>query len=136
MQSIRSRTCWALAIALATCSSAAIADTVIVRNVRGYAPTTDGVQSFAALIATDGRVTRIVKVGEEIPTLSNARVIDGSGKTLLPGLIDAHGHVSSLGEQRLQVDLRGSESAAVALDRVRTFAAANPRDLWVRGRGW
>jgi imidazolonepropionase-like amidohydrolase len=35
---------------------------------------------------------RIVSVGEAVPVPSGAHVIDGAGKTLLPGLIDAHTH--------------------------------------------
>lgn len=39
--------------------------------------------------------SRIVAVHRHLPAPPSAQVIDGSGKTLLPGLIDAHGHASA-----------------------------------------
>src|SRR6266498_5832391 len=49
------------------------------------------------VLVCDGMVRAI---GEDIPIPSFAEVIDGKGKTLLPGLIDAHVHLGvSQGEQ-------------------------------------
>ena len=63
-------------------------------------------------------------------------VIDGSGKTLIPGLIDAHGHVGSYGLSLLRVDLVGALSESEAADRVLEFADSNPELNWILGRGW
>ncbi len=55
------------------------------------------------------------------------------GRTLLPGLIDAHGHVMSLGERALAVDLSETTSLAAAQAAVK----ANPgQGAWIRGGGW
>ncbi len=64
-----------------------------------------------ALIGDDGKVSecsrcRLVRLAE-----GNTNV-DGSGRTLLPGLIDAHGHVIGLGFAALQLDLVGTSSLA------------------------
>jgi predicted amidohydrolase YtcJ len=124
----------ALAV-LSTASIAAAAETVVITNVRGYTPTRTEIQSFAALVIENGRVTRVSSDAKPaIP--SGAAVIDGRGRTLLPGLTDAHGHVLGLGEQRLQVDLRGSATLDEAVGRVRTFAASNRDRRWIVGRGW
>lgn len=62
--------------------------------------------------------------------------IDGGGKTLLPGLIDSHGHVLSLGFKSAQIDLDGTESLAAAQARIRAFLKAHPSNTWVLGDGW
>jgi predicted amidohydrolase YtcJ len=117
-------------------TGSALADTTIVKNVNGYAFTDSGLQRFATLVIVDGKVQDLLGAGEKPPSIANAKIVDGDGKTLLPGLIDAHGHVLELGQQRLQVNLRGSESVNAALERVRAFAASNKLDHWLLGRGW
>jgi imidazolonepropionase-like amidohydrolase len=44
-----------------------------------------------ATVVIDG--TRIVAAGANVAVPKNSKVIDGDGKTLLPGLIDAHTHI-------------------------------------------
>lgn len=66
-----------------------------------------------------------------------AGVVDLAGRTVLPGLIDAHGHMAGLGELTLStLDLTGvaSEEAMVALavERAKTL----PPGAWVVGRNW
>lgn len=65
-----------------------------------------------------------------------AKQISGKGKTVLPGLIDGHGHVLGLGQNLAQAELRGSVSEQDAVQRVAAFARATPEAAWVTGRGW
>jgi predicted amidohydrolase YtcJ len=65
-----------------------------------------------------------------------AAKLNGNGKTLLPGLIDGHGHVLGLGQNLAQAELRGSSSEQDAVARVAAFAAANKDAPWIVGRGW
>ncbi|NJN51008.1 MAG: amidohydrolase [Gammaproteobacteria bacterium] len=115
-----------------TLSAAASADT-LVRNIKGYSPTPTGVAAFEFLVFNDAG--RIVSVGSGEEPAANV-VIDGKGRVLLPGLSDAHGHVSSLGLARLSVDLVGTRSLEEAVARVADYAAANPDLPWIVGRGW
>lgn len=141
-QSITLRTLTLTCAALLT--SAALADTVIVRNVRGYTPhgadqnagQGTGIRQFSGIVIVDGRVERLLTADPDASTLNGATIIDGGGKTALPGLIDAHGHVLALGQERVQADFRGSPSLQDALARVKGFAAANPGNPWVLGAGW
>src|SRR3546814_13193122 len=48
---------------------------------------------------------------------------DGKGKTLIPGLIDAHGHVMGLGFKLMLLDLSGTGSLAEAQAAIRKYAA-------------
>ena len=109
----------------------------LVDNVNGIQVGPDGkLQHFSALlIGDDGKVLRTIE------KLSNIRLnvqerVDGGGKTLLPGLIDAHGHVMGLGTAALQLDLVGTTSVQDLQERLRTYAAARPNDPWLLGRGW
>lgn len=51
----------------------------------------DRVAEGQTVVVTDGLIRSVSAEPPEVP--AGATVIDGSGKTLLPGLIDAHGHV-------------------------------------------
>ena len=116
-------------------SSAALADTLIY-NVNGIQVGRDGkLQRFGGLVIDDqGKIERLIDRPEEL-SRPVEREIDGGGKTLLPGLIDAHGHVLGLGLAALQLDLVGTSSVADLQQRLRSYAA-RPNDPWLSGRGW
>jgi len=64
------------------------------------------------------------------------RWVDLQGHTVLPGLVDAHGHLRNLGRYDSVVKLIGTTSMAEVLSRVRSFQQAVPAGRWIRGRGW
>lgn len=107
----------------------------VVTGANGYTLDEMGrMQRFAGLVIDeDGRIERILKAGETLP---DGKIVDVKGKTVLPGLIDAHGHVMSLGFQALQLDLSDASSLDEALARIAAYAAANPDLKWIVGRGW
>jgi hypothetical protein len=86
---------------------------------------------------------RIFKIGnkEDILPLAggNDKVIDLKGKTLLPGFIDTHNHLSFYGYLVSSVDCRASsgvEKAADIIDRLRAEADRTPAGQWVKGWGY
>lgn len=82
---------------------------------------------------------RIVGIGSTEMILRKFRapvVVDLKGRTVLPGFIDAHAHLMSLGLARMTVDLLGTTSEQQAVERVHRAAAAAQPDMWIRGRGW
>ena len=101
-------------------------------NANGYTLGADGtLQRFATLVVDDaGRVTATLPTGASLP---RGRRVDVGGKTLLPGLIDAHGHVTGLGELALKVDLNGTTSLAEAQARLRGYTSSS---AWITGGGW
>lgn len=116
----------------------AAARTLIV-NVNGITLDAQGeVQRFAMLlVGNDGRVETVLPRGAREPKLAAGDFrLDGKGATLLPGLIDAHGHVLALGLTLRSLDLAGTPTLAAALEKARSFAATQPGSAWVTGRGW
>ena len=114
----------------------ALADTTLINNINGYTfNSNQELVQFSALQFTDDRVDHILTEAENLPR-EGIRVIDGNGQTLLPGLIDAHGHILSYGRLLLQVDLGGSLSETEAAQRVADFYSKNEDLEWIQGRGW
>lgn len=108
----------------------------LVFNANGYTLDAKGqLQKFSTLVFNQGKV---VATGDAAlkAKYNDALLINAQGKTLLPGLIDAHGHLLELGATLLQVDVRdlGSAEASVAL--VHDYAQKHPELPWITGRGW
>ena len=126
----------ALAALFCVTAAPAAAD-VLVDNVNGYTLGKDGrlVRFSAMLVGDDGKVEKLYQKGERKAERTRYRV-DGKGRTLIPGLIDAHGHVMGLGFNALQLDLSDTGSLAEAQAKIAAYAAANPSPRWIVGRGW
>lgn len=125
-----------LACFLAGVSMPGLADTTLITNVNGYTVNNDyELIQFNAIQFTDDTIDAIFGEGEELPDDAN-EIIDGEGRTMIPGLVDAHGHVLSYGLGLLRVDLVGTTTEAEAAERVGEFAEANPELEWIQGRGW
>lgn len=121
------------------------ATTFLLDNVRGYRLDADtGRQTFSALYIENGKVRAYDDAARQLAAVGNSERVNGAGKTVLPGLIDSHGHVQGLGQEKRQIDLRGSPSLADALQRVKQFASQHDgqpgsdarRTQWLLGRGW
>ncbi len=114
-----------------TTDAGPIADTI----VRGRVLTLDPANPQAQAIAIgQGRITA---VGDEATVMErrgpNTEVIDVGAGLVVPGLVDAHAHLLGLGRSLEEVDLRGADSTAEVVRRVREHDAGQP---WLTGRGW
>ena len=67
---------------------------------------------------------------------SDARRIDLLGKTVLPGLIDSHGHLYGLALAFTRANLAGTGSKDEIIDRLRAFEGGLSEGEWLLGRGW
>ncbi|HYX45405.1 MAG TPA: amidohydrolase [Sphingomicrobium sp.] len=124
-----------LAFAATLLASSGHADT-LVTNANGVeVDSAAQVQHFTGLlIGDDGKIVRVLRRGEATP--KTAATVDVQGRTLMPGFIDAHGHVIELGEHALQLDLVGTSSLADLKRRLGEYAAAHPGSKWIVGAGW
>ena len=125
-----------LLVLTASCGDSNQSTTTVFINVNGYSfDNTRELEKFTTLVIDSGKV---MAIGDDrlVENFSDAIIIDGQGKTLIPGITDAHGHVSSLGYTLLQIDLRDTSSARQAAKQIADYAQKNPYLNWIRGRGW
>ena len=123
---------------LATLIAAPAAADTLITNVNGLQVGPNGaLEHFGALVVgEDGKVRQTVAHPELVRLSGITSQIDGRGRTLLPGLIDAHGHVTDLGFSALRLDVTGVRSLAELQGRLRDYAAAHPDAKWILGGGW
>lgn len=109
----------------------------LIDNINGYTLDRDGkIINFTGLVIDDhGRVLTLLQRRDKRPEKPAYR-LDGEGRFLMPGLIDAHGHVMGLGFQQLSLDLSATNSLDEALAMIAEYAAENPSRPWILGGGW
>ncbi|MDB4879626.1 MAG: Amidohydrolase 3 [Gemmatimonadetes bacterium] len=132
------RLAFALSLAAVTqlaAQSARPAD-LIVANARIY--TVDESRPVVAAMAVrDGRVLFTGSLREATALRGPAtRVLDLGGRTVIPGMVDAHGHLLGLGTSLRNVDLVGARSYDETIARVVQRARGLPDGTWILGRGW
>jgi len=82
--------------------------------------------------------TRIVAAGPRdlLAAYPHARIEDLGGRTLVPGFIDAHNHLSIAALHPVWADLSRVTTREEALEALWLQAARDPQAAWVRGAGW
>ena len=105
---------------------------VINANVYTVNKNFDKAEAFAI---KDGK---ILDVGSSLEIQAKYRpkyINDAKGKTIVPGLIDAHCHFYGLGLQQQKVDLTGTKSFDEVIQKIKSFQ--KKRQLaFITGRGW
>jgi len=103
-------------------------------NINGYSMEDGKLKHFEAFEFHDGKI--INTYDEKKPNITADKMIDGMGKTVLPGLIDTHGHISWHGRALSSVDLIGTTDEEDAQKRVKDFLKKPNTTGWLWGRGW
>ena len=117
-------------------STPALADG-LVDNVTGLTLNEKGeaVRFTGLLVTPEGKVARLMKAGDKRPDKLDWRA-DMKGRVLLPGMVDAHGHVTELGFRTIELDLSDTRTLAEAQAKITAYARANPDKRWIIGGGW
>ena len=128
---------WVLVV-LMSAASVAHAGGTLIYNVNGHTMAAGARVDFIAIEYSNGLIERLYTDEQSVQGSLAEHRIDGKGSTLLPGLIDAHGHISSLGASLRSVDLTGAASETEAAQRVQQFSGDDPAadQSWIQGRGW
>lgn len=87
------------------------------------------------LVVRAGRVVFAGRRGD-VNVPAGEPEIDLGGRAVLPGLVDAHGHLMYLARLRLTLDVAGLASEAACAGRVAAQAASARPGEWIAGRGW
>ncbi len=124
------------ALLVSTANAQQPAADLVVTNAKIY--TVDDAHPRAqAMVIKDGKV---IFVGDNRGARtfigSNTQQMDLDGKTVIPGMVDAHGHLANLGQRLKGVDLVGTKSYDEVIQRVVERAKVTPAGQWIRGRGW
>jgi len=90
-----------------------------------------------AVAVQDGRVVA-VGTDDEIDDLArrHTRVESLSGRSLLPGFVDAHAHLVTGGLGLSRVQLRDASTPDEMVGRVASWAERLPEGRWITGGGW
>ena len=115
-------------------ASGAVADLIVTgATIHTVDPAFSGARAFAV------RGGRFAYVGSRAGAMRlrgpYTRVLDLRGATIVPGLIDAHLHLTSVGLALHEVDLAHVASLDDVVRRVAAFASTSA-DPWIAGEGW
>jgi predicted amidohydrolase YtcJ len=104
--------------------------------VGGHVITMDPTRPTAELVVIqDGRLAAVGAAGD-LARFPGADVIDVTGRTLVPGFIDAHLHLCIAALHPRWADLSGVSDIAQLHAALLAQARAEPDTEWVRGVGW
>lgn len=133
MQLAASLLCVGLGLAIA---GSAKAEPTLLVEARIH--TLDAARPYADAMAWDrqGRLLALGSDAELRDRFPQARRLSLGGQTVVPGLIDSHGHLMNLGHALLRADLVGAASKAEVVTRLQRHAQDLPSGAWLLGRGW
>jgi predicted amidohydrolase YtcJ len=97
----------------------------------GGSPISDGV-----VVIYGSRITAVGS-SDDVAVPKGAEIIDATGKTVIPGLIDCHTHFILMGVRTLTtLDLSKTKSLADVLEQVKGRSSSIPEGAWLEGHGW
>jgi len=88
-----------------------------------------------AFAVTNGKIIAVGTSKEINSKFESSHSYNAEGKTIIPGLIDAHCHFYGLGSSMQKVDLSGTTSFDEVIDRIKKFQKEKNSDF-ILGRGW
>ncbi len=110
------------------------ADTVF---INGHILTMDeSLLEADAFAVKDGRILRVGNSEDISRDFPDAKVVDLYGQTVMPGIIESHGHLLTLGQSFLELNLEGARTPGEALKKVEEFIRNSSPGEWIIGWGW
>jgi predicted amidohydrolase YtcJ len=107
---------------------------LIVYNANIYTVNKDFSKACCVAIK-GGKFVAVAETADIFKKYTAKEELDAEGKTIVPGLIDAHCHFYGLGLNQQVVDLVGTSSFEEILEKVVAFQKERPSNF-IMGRGW
>lgn len=108
---------------------------LLVHNAIVYTVESDN-PVVSAFVVQNGHFVFVGDADVALERYPHAEQLDAGGRTIIPGLIDAHAHLMGLGMSLLQADLMGAASVDEIIHRLREVERSLPDEAWLIGRGW
>jgi predicted amidohydrolase YtcJ len=111
---------------------------VLIHNAKFYTfdPGNTVIDPGAIAVSAEGKILALGDSEAMLQMFPVAKQIDLGGKSVLPGLIDSHGHLYGLAVSFTRVNLVGTRSRAEVMARLRESEAGLRDGEWLLGRGW
>ncbi len=104
--------------------------TVVIRGAKIYT-VTKGVIDPGTVVLKGGKIAA-VGAASDVAVPKGARVIDGRGKVVIPGLVDTHSHLGVYARPRVVANSDGNEGTGPVQSLVRAIDSIYPRDPGIR----
>jgi len=123
----------AISLVLFSCTSKQDVDFIVTNaNIYTVNENFDKVQSFAV---NQGKFIAIGTSDDIQNKFNSELILNAQGKTIIPGLIDAHCHFYGLGSSMQKVDLSGTKSYKEVIEKIVAFQK-DKNSNFILGRGW
>lgn len=94
-------------------------------------PQVEAVVIYQGTIVFAGKASEALRYRD-----ASTKLLEVSGGCVLPGLIDSHAHLISLGRSLSELDLTGTSSALQIRELVLKKQSQTKPGVWISGRGW
>jgi predicted amidohydrolase YtcJ len=105
--------------------------------LNGHIVTMDESQpEVEAMAVGEGKIVAVGSSAQIKGIYSDAEIIDLQGKTVMPGIVESHGHLLSLGQSFLELNIEGVETPEEVVRKVKERVKETPPGEWITGWGW
>lgn len=88
-----------------------------------------------SMAISQGKIVGIGKTADILKNFKSKNIQDLQGKTVFPGLIDAHCHFTGYATDKWKCELWGTKSWDEIVSRIAEYAKTAPKE-WLYGRSW
>lgn len=107
---------------------------LIITNAKIYT-VNQNFDTAESMAISNGKIVAVGKSADILKNYKSSKVQDLQGKTVFPGLIDAHCHFTGYATDKWKCELWGTKSWDEVVARISEYAKTAPKE-WLYGRSW